>query len=84
MGVGGTPSGADAASRFRDDLALVLLDIGSKDMTRGFGNNIGAMSIESVRYTFVSHDVVGDIVVGRVSVAVNMYETVPRSNCNVA
>lgn len=41
---------------------------------------MGAISMVSIRYTFVSHDVVGEIVVGRVIVAVNMYDTVPRSN----
>lgn len=33
-----------------------------------------------MRLTFVSHDAVGDMVVGRVMVAVNMYDIVPRSN----
>jgi hypothetical protein len=46
--------------------------MGSSEMTRGFNPPIGAMSIESMRLTFVSHEVVGEIVVGRVSVAVNM------------
>jgi hypothetical protein len=41
-------------------------------MMRGFGSGKGAISIDSMRLTFASHDVVGEMVVGRVSVAVNM------------
>ena len=55
--------------------------MGSNEMMRGFGSAIGAISIESIKLTFVSHDVAGEIVVGRVNVAVSMYDTVPRSNC---
>jgi hypothetical protein len=40
-------------------------------MTRGFGSGIRAMSTESMKVTLASHDVVGDMVVGRVSVAVS-------------
>jgi hypothetical protein len=58
----------------------IRFDIGSKDITRGFGFGVEAMSIVSRRYTFVSHDVVGDIVVGRVNVDVSIYAMVPRSN----
>lgn len=61
-------------------LARALRDIGSSEITRDLGSGICAMSIASMRYTLVSHDVVGDMVVGRVSVEVNMYEIVPRSN----
>jgi|TARA_R110002003_G_scaffold13_6_gene908 hypothetical protein len=46
--------------------------MGSKEMMRGFGSGIGAMSIESIKLTFVSHDVVGEMVVGRVNVAVSI------------
>jgi hypothetical protein len=63
-------------------LVLDLRDIGSSDMTLGFGWSIGATSIVSTRYTFVSCVVVGEIVVGRVKVADNIYEIVPRSNCS--
>lgn len=59
-------------ARFREDLPRVRLDMGSKEMTRGFGTNTGAISTVSVTYTLVSHEVVGDMVVGRVSVAVSM------------
>jgi hypothetical protein len=38
----------------------------------------------SWRYTLVSHDIVGDIVVGRVNVDVNMYDMVPLSNYKYA
>ena len=61
-------------------LALDLRSIGSSDMTLGFGSRIGAISIVSTKSTFVSCVVVGEIVVGRVNVADNMYEIVPRSN----
>ena len=61
-------------------LALDLRNIGSSDITLGFGSRIGAISIVSTRYTFVSCVVVGEIGVGRVNVADNMYEIVPRSN----
>jgi hypothetical protein len=80
VGVRGTPSAA-AVGRFRDALPRVRLDMGSKDIMRGFGSGTGAMSIVSVRYTFESHEAVGDMVVGRVKVAFSIYETVPRSNC---
>jgi hypothetical protein len=55
-------------------------DIGSNEMMRGFGSGMGAISTDSTRVTLASHDAVGDMVVGLVSVAVNMYATVPRSN----
>jgi hypothetical protein len=57
---------------FRAVLGRDLRDMGSREITRGLGSGIGAMSIVSIRNTFVSHDVVGEIVVGRVSVDVNM------------
>jgi len=79
VGVLGTSLGAVAVTvvdevpaRFREDLARVRLDIGSKEMTRGFGTSTGAMSTVSVKYTLVSHEVAGDMVVGRVNVAVSM------------
>jgi hypothetical protein len=46
--------------------------MGSSDMTLGFGSGMGAISIVSTRETPVSHDIVGEIVVGRVRVAVSM------------
>lgn len=65
---------------FRVDFVRLRFDIGSKEMTRVFGSGMGAISIVSMNWTFVSHDDVGDMAVGRVSVAVSKYETVPRSN----
>jgi hypothetical protein len=58
--------------RFRGVFARDRREMGSNDMMRGFGSGIGAMSIESTRLTLASHDVVGEIVVGRVRVAVSM------------
>lgn len=55
---------------------------GSRVMVRGFGGYRGEISIRSTKYTFRSQVIVGDIVVGRVSVAVIMYVIVPRSNYN--
>jgi hypothetical protein len=55
--------------------------MGSREMTLGLGSGIGAISTTSISETGVSHDDVGEMVVGRVRVAVNIYETVPRSNC---
>jgi hypothetical protein len=46
--------------------------MGSNDMTRGFGKVKGAISMSSWKFTFLSHVVVGDIVVGRVIVDVIM------------
>jgi hypothetical protein len=46
--------------------------MGSREITLGFGSGIGAISMDSTRETLVSHDVVGEIVVGRVKVAVSM------------
>jgi hypothetical protein len=46
--------------------------MGSNEIIRGFGSIMGAMSIESIKLTFASHEVVGEIVVGRVIVAVSM------------
>jgi hypothetical protein len=80
FGVWGAVSAPAVSGRFRDGLARRRRDMGSKDIIRGFGSGMGAMSIDSMRLTFVSHDAVGDMVVGRVMVAVNMYDTVPRSN----
>lgn len=53
MGVRGAASAAAVvaavAGRLRGVLARDLLDIGSKEMTLGFGIRTGAMSIDSVR-----------------------------------
>jgi hypothetical protein len=49
-----------------------LREIGSKDITLDLGSGIGAMSMTSISETGASHDDVGDMVVGRVSVDVNM------------
>ena len=70
-----------AGDRFRDGFVRALREIGSNDITLGFGTGIGATSTISISETLVSVDDVGDIVVGRVSVAVSIYEIVPRSNC---
>jgi TnpA family transposase len=69
-GLWGTASVAAVSGRFR--FARVRRDMGSKEMMRGFGWGIGAMSTASSRLTLVSHEVVGEMVVGRVSVAVSM------------
>ena len=71
MGVCGVPSAA-ATGRFRAVLPRARRDMGSSDIIRGFGSGTGAISIVSVRYTFVSHEAVGDMVVGRVKVAFSM------------
>lgn len=80
FGVWGAVSAPAVSGRFRGVLARRRRDIGSKDIMRGLGSGMGAMSMDSIRLTFVSHDAVGDMVVGRVIVAVNMYDIVPRSN----
>jgi hypothetical protein len=78
FGAGSEPGGAWGAplvavvGRFRGALARVRLEMGSSEMTRGFGSGTGAMSMVSVRYTFVSHEAVGEMVVGRVRVAFSM------------
>lgn len=56
--------------------------MGSKDITLGFGSGTEATSMTSIKFTFVSHDDIGEMVVGRVNVDVSMYVTVPRSNCD--
>jgi hypothetical protein len=57
-----------------------LREIGSKDITLGLGSGIGATSMTSISETLVSHEDVGEMVVGRVSVDVSIYDIVPRSN----
>jgi hypothetical protein len=54
--------------------------IGSKVITRGFGIEMLLMSIESLNFMCRRQDVVGAMLLGRVSVAVIKYDTVPRSN----
>jgi hypothetical protein len=71
-GVGGTLSDTAVSGRGFGVLVRFRLEIGSNEMTRGFGSAIGATSITSRRVTLTSHVVVGDIVVGRVKVEVNM------------
>lgn len=61
-------------------LLLVRLDIGSREIVRGFGGFIGPMSTVSTRDIFWSQLDVGAIEVGRVIVEVIIYEIVPRSN----
>lgn len=68
LGVCGT---APSAGGFRA-LVRVLLDMGSSDITRGLSGGTGAISMVSVRYTLVSHEAVGDMVVGRVRVALSI------------
>jgi hypothetical protein len=60
------------SGRLRDVFARPRRDMGSNEIIRGFGSTTGAMSIDSTRLTLVSHEAVGEIVVGRVSVAVSM------------
>lgn len=62
------------------DLVLILLEIGSNDITFGFGTGMGAISMGSRRTILLSQDNVGEMVVGRVRVEVIMYDMVPRSN----
>jgi hypothetical protein len=75
LGVGGTVEGLlsdfPVSDRVRG-LFRVRREIGSNEMTRGLGSAIGATSMTSRRVTLVSQVVVGDIVVGRVNVEVNM------------
>jgi hypothetical protein len=59
---------------------LDLRDIGSNEITRGFGGGIGPMSIVSTREIFRSQLDVAVIDVGLVMVAVIMYAMVPLSN----
>lgn len=56
------------ADRFR----RVRFDMGSKKIVLGDGARIVPMSTLLTSVTFLSHEVVGDIDVGRVSVAVMM------------
>ena len=63
----------------RDDL---LDNRGSRDIVRGFGRGRWAMSIVSIRESFVVHVVVGEIVVGRVIVDDTAYNMEPFSNCD--
>jgi hypothetical protein len=72
VGVWGAASDTPVSGRLRAVLGLLLLEIGSKEMMRGLGSGIGAMSIASLRYTLASQDVVGNMVVGRVNVDVSM------------
>ena len=62
-------------------MARPLRDIGSRDITLGFGSGTGAISTISTKLIFTSLDDVGEMVVGRVKVAVSIYAMVPRSNC---
>lgn len=71
-GVGGTLSDIPVSGRVRGGLVRVRREIGSKEITRGLGSAIGATSITSRSVTLTSQVVVGDIVVGRVNVEVNM------------
>lgn len=52
------------------DLFFPRLDIGSRDMTFGFGVGIGNISIGSRSTILLSQDNVGEMVVGRVRVEV--------------
>jgi hypothetical protein len=84
--VDGTGSSCDAFFFSRGSLTLepfplVRRGIGSRVTTRDGGGLIGAMSMGSMKRTLKSQCVTGDIVVGRVSVDVIMYEIVPLSNC---
>ena len=72
VGVGGTLSALAVSGRVRGGLVLFRREMGSKEITLGFGSAIGAMSMVSRRATLTSHVVVGDIVVGRVNVEVSM------------
>lgn len=60
------------SGRGREVFVRVRLEMGSSEITRGFGSAMGAMSITSLKVTLVSQLVVGDIVVGRVNVDVSM------------
>lgn len=62
-------------------LSFPFLFIGSSEIVRGFGLGSIATSIESISVTLRSHEMTGDIVVGRVRVPVTRYEMEPRSNC---
>src|SRR5215469_8529494 len=57
-------------------------EIGSREMTRGLGWYNVAISMFSWYPILQSQVIVGDIVVGRVRVALIIYEIVPRSNCH--
>jgi len=72
LGVGGTLSVFAVSGRVRGGFVLVRREIGSKDITRGLGSATGATSMTSRRVILTSQVVVGDIVVGRVKVEVNM------------
>jgi hypothetical protein len=60
------------SGRLRGVFARPRREMGSNEIIRGFGSIMGAMSMESIKLTFASHEVVGEIVVGRVIVAVSM------------
>lgn len=59
---------------------LIRLEMGSKDITCGFGGTMGPISTVSIKEIFRSQVDVAAIDVGRVSVARIMYEIDPRSN----
>jgi hypothetical protein len=61
-------------------LLLPRRDIGSREMTRGFGWYNVAISMSSWYPIMQSQVMVGDIVVGLVTVALIMYVIDPRSN----
>lgn len=73
---------ADVLSSIIDFFLRVRFDIGSRKIVRGRGACSDPISTFSTSITFLSQDEVGAIDVGLVSVAVTMYETVPRSNCD--
>lgn len=72
MEVCGVESATAVSGFFRGVFVRPLRDIGSSEITRGFGPPIGAISITSIKLTFVSHEVIGEMVVGRVNVAVSI------------
>ena len=75
------PGASCTCGNFFGALVRPLRDIGSSEMILGFGSGIEATSSMSMKCTLVSVDDTGDMVVGFVILAVNMYAIVPRSNC---
>lgn len=75
------PSDTLVSLLFMDLFILARFDIGSREIVRAFGGRMSPMSTVSTRESFWSQLAVAAIEVGRVMVAVIMYDMVPRSNC---
>lgn len=79
----------DSAVSLRSDMfpslrvecfARERLGSGVSVIVRALGGYNGAISIRSTKLTLRSHEMTGEMVFGRVSVAVITYEMIPRSN----